>query len=379
MQQLNVRFTDSAYVVRIGSNLLAQAGPETRAAARSPRAAVITDSGVAAHYLDPVMASLREAGLQAEAAVVPAGEAAKTLAQAGELYDRLLAAGLDRGSVVVALGGGVVTDLAGFVAATYMRGIAWIAVSTTLLGQVDASVGGKTAVDHPRCKNLIGAFHQPAAVLADVSTLATLPEEEFRTGLAEVVKHAVIRDAQLFSLLEDQAERLLARDPKVLEDVVARNVRIKADVVMADPKESGLRRILNYGHTIGHALESVALEAAGKLGRSTQRLSTGGATLTHGRAVALGMMAEAHLALQRGLMGRGPLHRQEHLLARFGLPVRLDAAVDLDQCLAIMRHDKKAVAGRLRFVLPESIGAVRDVDDVAEDEVRRAILTLTGG
>ena len=244
------------------------------------------------------MASLRAANLQAEAVVVPAGEAAKTLAQAGELYDRLLGARLDRGSVVVALGGGVVTDLAGFVAATYMRGIAWIAVSTTLLGQVDASVGGKTGVDHPRCKNLIGAFHQPAAVLADVSTLATLPEEEFRTGLAEVVKHAVIRDADLFSLLEAQVDRLLARDPQVLEDVVARNVEIKADIVMADPQESGLRRILNYGHTVGHALESVAMASAGKLG---------GQAVTHGRAVALGRMAEAHIALKRGLMHRGPL------------------------------------------------------------------------
>jgi 3-dehydroquinate synthase len=323
---------------------------------------------VAAHYLDPVMASLRAANLQAEAVVVPAGEAAKTLAQAGELYDRLLGARLDRGSVVVALGGGVVTDLAGFVAATYMRGIAWIAVSTTLLGQVDASVGGKTGVDHPRCKNLIGAFHQPAAVLADVSTLATLPEEEFRTGLAEVVKHAVIRDADLFSLLEAQVDRLLARDPQVLEDVVARNVEIKADIVMADPQESGLRRILNYGHTIGHALESVAMASAGKLG---------GQVVTHGRAVALGMMAEAHIALKRGLMHRGPLERQKHLLKRFGLPVSLQAAVDLDQCLAIMQHDKKAVAGRLRFVLPEGIGAVRDIDDVTAEEVCRAIRSLT--
>jgi len=151
---------------------------------------------------------------------------------------------------------------------------------------------------------------------------------------------------------------------------VARNVEIKADIVMADPQESGLRRILNYGHTVGHALESLALESDGKLG---------GATVTHGRAVALGMMAEAHIAVARGLLARGPLERQRHLLKRFGLPVHLDPSVDLNQCLALMQHDKKAVAGRLRFVLPESIGAVRDVDDVTEDEIRRAILTLTGG
>jgi 3-dehydroquinate synthase len=368
MQQVNIRFTSSGYVVRIGSNLLPRVGQETRAIARSPRAAVITDAGVAAHYLDPLLASLRGAGLQAEAAVVPAGEASKSLTQAGELYDRLLRARLDRGSVVVALGGGVVTDLAGFVAATYMRGIAWVAVSTTLLGQVDASVGGKTAVDHPRCKNLIGAFHQPSLVLADVSTLATLPDEEFRTGLAEVVKHAVIRDAQLFGLLETRPDPILGRDPDALEDVVARNVKIKADVIMADPHESGLRRILNYGHTVGHALESAAIEGSGKLG---------GAPVTHGRAVALGMMAEARIALARGLIGSAPVERQRQVLKRFGLPVQLEASVDLERCLALMQHDKKALAGRLRFVLPEAIGAVRDVDDVAEDEIRQALLSLT--
>ena len=184
----------------------------------------------------------------------------------------MLGADLDRGSAVVALGGGVVSDLAGFVAATYMRGIPWIAVSTTLLGQVDASVGGKTGVDHPRCKNLIGAFHQPSAVLADVATLATLPEEELRTGLAEVVKHAMIRDAGLWELLEARADALLARDPAVLETTVARNVRIKADVVMADEREADLRRILNYGHTVGHALESLALESAGRLGGDSTRI-----------------------------------------------------------------------------------------------------------
>ena len=342
-------------------------GPETRAIARSLRAAVVTDAGAAGHYLDPLLAGLRGAGFQAEAAVVPAGEASKSLAQAGELYDRLLRARLDRGSVVVALGGGVVTDLAGFVAATYMRGIAWVAVSTTLLGQVDASIGGKTAVDHPRCKNLIGAFHQPSLVFADVATLATLPDEEFRTGLAEVVKHAVIRDAGLFDLLETRPDSILSRDPETLQDVVARNVKIKADVVMADPHESGLRRILNYGHTVGHALEAAAMASSGRLG---------GAPVTHGRAVALGMMAEARIAQARGLVGAAPVERQRQVLKRFGLPVQLEASLDIEQSLALMQHDKKALAGRLRFVLPESIGAVRDVDDVTEDEVRQALLSL---
>ncbi len=291
--------------------------------------------------------------------IVPPGEESKNLAQAGDLYDRMLRAGLDRGSAVVALGGGVVTDLGGFVAATYMRGIPWIAVSTTLLGQVDASVGGKTAVDHPLCKNLIGAFHQPSAVLADVGTLATLPEEELRNGLAEVIKHGVIRDAGLFDLVEEWAEPILARDPEVLERVVARNVRIKADVVMADEREDGLRRILNYGHTVGHAIE-------GLLG------------LTHGRAVALGMVAEADLAVRRGRMPAEDAQRQRRLLERFGLPVRLQETLDLDRCLEVMRHDKKAEAGRHRFVLPSGVGAVEVCEDVSDEEIAAALGTLAG-
>jgi 3-dehydroquinate synthase len=280
----------------------------------------------------------------------------------------MLAMGLDRGSAVVALGGGVVTDLGGFVAATYMRGIPWVGIATTLLAQVDAGVGGKTAVDHPECKNLIGAFHQPAAVLADVATLATLPEEEFRTGLAEVVKHAVIRDADMFALLEAQADRILAREPAVLEPIVARNVRIKAAVVMADERESGLRRILNYGHTVGHAIESLAMQAP---------TEAGGPAMTHGRAVALGMVAEAGIAERRGLIGRAVVERQRRLLERFGLPVRA-AGLDLARCLEVMRHDKKAEAGRLVFVLPESIGAVRVANDVTDDEVREAIEDWAG-
>jgi 3-dehydroquinate synthase len=394
----------------------------TRPIARSPRAVLLTDSNVAAHYLAAAEASLRDAGLLVHPLIIPPGEASKTLAQAALLYDALLHAGLDRGSVLVALGGGVVTDLGGFIAATYMRGIPWIAVPTTLLAQVDASVGGKTAVDHPLCKNLIGVFHQPSAVLADVSTLATLPDEEFRGGLAEVVKHAVIRDADLFDRLEVDAPRLLARDPAVLEPVVARNVAIKADVVSADEREGGLRRILNYGHTIGHAIEALLLEAAaasGTAGAGSSATATtpssvipsearnlavssaitpstpGARAITaHGRAVALGMMAETFIAVQRGIAAPGVLDRQRRLLDRFGLPTRLAAsvvqapgtaggsigasapAIDVDRCLALMRHDKKSEAGRLRFVVPESIGATRELSDVTDAQLRQAILSI---
>ncbi|MCX5684371.1 MAG: 3-dehydroquinate synthase [Planctomycetota bacterium] len=364
--RVSLKSTSSAYIVRIGADLLPEAAQEARAAARSRKAALVTDTNVAALYLEPALAALRGEGLAVEPIIVPAGEAAKTLAQAGRLYDAMLAMGLDRASAVVALGGGVVTDLAGFAAATYMRGIPWVGIATTLLAQVDASVGGKTAVDHPECKNLIGAFHQPAAVFADVATLASLPEEEFRTGLAEVVKHAVIRDAEMFALLELQADRILARDPAVLEQTVARNVRIKAEVVMADERESDLRRILNYGHTVGHAIESLAMQTPSQ---------TGAPPMTHGRAVALGMVAEARIAERRGLVGHGVTDRQRRLLERFGLPVRA-AGLDPARCLALMRHDKKAEAGRMVFVLPESIGAVRVANDVTDDEVREAILSL---
>jgi len=322
---------------------------------------------VAAHYLEPALVSLREAGLQAATLVIKPGEASKTLREAARLYDGFLAAGLDRGSVVVALGGGVVTDLAGFAAATYLRGIAWIAAPTTLLAQVDASVGGKTGVDLKEGKNLVGAFHQPAAVLADVATLATLPDEELRTGLAEVVKHAVIRDADLATMLETQADRILARDAPVLEALVARNVRIKAAVVMADEREADLRRILNYGHTIGHALEALALRSPADFPSPA---------LTHGRAVALGMMAEAAIALRRGLIGQAVLERQRRLLDRFGLPVRLASPPDAKACLALLAHDKKAEAGRRCFVLPEAIGQVRVVQDVTDDEIRDALASL---
>lgn len=334
-----------------------EAGPEAKAAARTPKAALISDANVAEHYLEPAMESLRTAGLAATPLVVPPGDASKSLSQVGQLCDAMLRMGLDRGSVVVALGGGGVTDLAGFAAAIYMRGIAWIAVPTSLLAQVDASVGGKTAVNHPECKNLIGAFHQPAAVLCDTETLKTLPDEELRTGLAEVVKHAMIRDADLFDELERRADRILARDLSILEDIVARNVRIKAEVVAADEREADLRRILNYGHTIGHAIESL----------------TG---ITHGRAVALGMMAEAHVARTRGLVGGAVVERQRKLIRRFGLPVALEEPLDAARCLQIMQHDKKAEAGRLRFVLPERIGAVRVVEDVTDDEIRSGLAAL---
>ena len=332
---------------------------------------------MAAHYLEPALVSLREAGLQAATLVIKPGEASKTLREAARLYDGFLAAGLDRGSVVVALGGGVVTDLAGFAAATYLRGIAWVAVPTTLLAQVDAAVGGKTGVDLKEGKNLVGAFHQPAAVLADVATLATLPDEELRTGLAEVVKHAVIRDAALAAMLEAQADRILARDAPVLEALVARNVRIKAAVVMADEREADLRRILNYGHTIGHALEALALRSPADFpGPARQGDAAASPALTHGRAVSLGMMAEAAIALRRGLIGQAVLERQRRLLDRFGLPVRLASPPDAKACLAILAHDKKAEAGRRCFVLPEAIGQVRVVDDVTDDEIRDALTSL---
>jgi 3-dehydroquinate synthase len=321
------------------------------------RAVVVTDSRVADLYLADVLASLRDAGLTAEAITIPAGEASKTLEQAGKIYDSMLDFGMERSSLVIGLGGGVVTDIAGFIAATYMRGLAWVAVPTTLLGQVDASVGGKTAVDHPRCKNLIGAFHQPRAVVADTAVLKTLDESDFANGLAEVVKHAVIRNAELFALLEENVDAVLARDEAIMTRVVALNIGIKAKVVGQDETEGGLRLILNYGHTIGHALEAAAAYEG----------------LTHGQAVAMGMAAAGRIARGRGMWTAEEFSRQNHLTEAFGLPTGPGGKIDTDKILRLLRHDKKVQQGKVRFILPRAIGRVEVVSDVSEKEVLDAL------
>ena len=304
--------------------------------------ALVTDSNVERLHAGPLRKLMSDGGHTVTTTVIPAGEAAKTRATKEMVEDALIDAGLSRDSLIIAMGGGVVTDISGFVAATYMRGIPWVAAPTTLLAMVDAAVGGKTGVDHPRGKNLIGAFHQPSAVFSDIEFLATLPEREYRSGLAEVLKAAVIRDAGLFLSMKTQAGRLGARDPDLMTGLVAAACRIKADVVAADEREGDLRMILNFGHTIGHALELLS-----------------GYQLTHGEAISIGMVAESRMATGLGLLSKDAADEIELTLGLLGLPVRLPAGAGRmppEKILEAARHDKKARIGRIMLVLPEAIG-----------------------
>jgi len=363
MQTVNVALGDRSYDILVGRGLLQKTGKLVAKLFSPRRVLIVSDSRVADLYMKPVQSSLSEAGFTVSAAVVPEGEGSKSGEQLFELYEACFAAGLERRSLVVALGGGVVGDLAGYLAASYLRGLAFIQVPTTLLSQVDSSVGGKTGINllfAEGGKNLVGAFHQPSLVLGDVETLRTLDERQIATGLAEVVKHAMISDVALLARLEAEADKLSECDLNVLEEVVAWNCRIKARVVVSDELESGQRAILNYGHTIGHAVESVASYGV----------------YTHGEAVAVGMNGEALIASRRGLISDAIHRRQQGLLEKFGLPGKLREPLAVDRLLDAMRHDKKVVAGRLRLVLPEAIGRVRIVDDVTDDELHEALCHL---
>jgi 3-dehydroquinate synthase len=360
MTDVRVNLGPRSYDIVVTSDDAVGLGPFARGRARGPLAVVVTDTNVAPHAA-AAAAALEAVGFRTQVVTLPPGEAQKALAVAARLYDRLADLLADRRTLVVAVGGGVIGDLAGFVAATYNRGLPLLMVPTTLLAMVDSSVGGKVGVNHPRAKNLIGAFHQPIGVWADTAVLATLPDREYRSGLAEVVKYGVILDADFFAYLEQNAGAVLGRDPEAVRHVVARSCRLKADVVERDEREeTGLRAVLNYGHTFAHAFETVA----------------GYGTWLHGEAVAAGMVCASRLAERRGLIDAATTERQRRLLERFGLPTA-PRRWPADDLLAVMRSDKKNVAGRLRFVLPRRLGAVALFDDVPEDDVRRALETTT--
>ena len=326
-------------------------------AAKATAAVVVTDPNVW-HVADDVVAALTLAGLRTWRVAVPPGEATKSLAHAATLYDRLAEVNADRNTLIVAVGGGVVGDLAGFVAATYNRGLPLFMVPTTLLAMVDSSVGGKVGINHPGGKNLIGAFHQPVGVWIDPAVLDSLPEREYLSGLGEVVKYGVILDAEFFAWLEANVTPILARDPAAVRHVVARSCRLKADVVETDEREeTGLRAKLNYGHTFAHAFETVA----------------GYGVWSHGEAVAAGMVCASRLAEKLGRISASVTERQVKLLAALGLPVAANVDWPADDLIAVMRRDKKAVAGTLRFVLPTRLGEVELVPDVPEELVRAAL------
>jgi 3-dehydroquinate synthase len=349
------------YEVTVGAGVLETADRHLPPLPRAERAFVVADAPVAERYLEPLASGLRAAGLQVVHIGVPEGEEAKSLAVYAAVLRQLAVQEAHRDDLVVALGGGAVGDLAGFVAATYMRGVPFLQVPTTLTAQVDAAIGGKTGVNLPEGKNLVGAFHQPVAVLADVGTLASLPERAYRSGLAEVAKYALTLDTGLLERLERDPGPVLARDPGALEDLVARCVRAKAGVVAADERDTGARLVLNYGHTLGHALER--LEAF--RGRS------------HGEAIAVGMRFAARLSERMGLAREGLAARHVRLLASLGLETagELPSAGEI---LGAMRMDKK-YAGGLRFVLLEDVGRPRVVEDVPTELVVAVLVELGAG
>jgi 3-dehydroquinate synthase len=338
---VKVQLLSRSYEIKIGPGLLARLGAECARLGLGRRCAIISDRNVAPRYGKVVQKALAKAGFAAELMIIPAGETAKSLRTVEACYNQLAKLRLERGSFIVALGGGVVGDLAGFVAATYLRGVAFVQVPTTLLAQVDSSVGGKVGLNLKAGKNLVGAFHQPRLVLCDLDTLGSLPMRELRAGLSEVIKTGIICDANLFKRLERDMPELLRRDPGCLAAVVARCCEIKADVVRQDETESGLRAILNFGHTVGHALE-----ATSRYGK-----------YLHGEAVAIGLVAAARLSTQVLGLPKRDAERIKRLLQRTGLPtfVKLPAP-QRRNVLAAMRLDKKVSAGEIKFVLARRIG-----------------------
>ena len=339
MSVLSVNLAENSYDIVIEPGALASLGERCRSIGLKGMAAVITNPTVAALYGAAVQESLESAGFCVARIEMPDGEEYKNSTTLNRIYDDLLAAGVDRGSFVVALGGGVVGDVAGYAAATWMRGIPFVQVPTTLLAQVDSSVGGKTGIDHPKGKNLIGAFYQPRLVLIDIETLSTLDQRQFRAGLAEVIKYGIIADLPFFEFVETNSSAILAMDTDALIKIIHRSCQLKAQVVEQDEKEAGLRAILNYGHTLGHAFESIS----------------GYCTLVHGEAVAIGMVLAARVSAAKGLCTQEDVLRIIALLSRCGLPVE-PPPYDRQLLLDAVAADKKSKGGSITFICNRGIG-----------------------
>jgi 3-dehydroquinate synthase len=359
-----VSLANRSYDIVIGPDLIAQAGAEIRARFGARKLIIITDESVARFHLPALEASLRQAGLEFGVVTVPAGEQSKDLHRFPELCERLLDFAPERGVMLVALGGGVVGDLTGFAAASLLRGVDFVQIPTTLLAQIDSSVGGKTGVNTRQGKNLIGAFHQPRLVLADLSALATLPARELRAGYAEMIKYGVLGDGEFFTWLESHGAAVLRLDADELEHAVAHCCRMKAEIVAEDEREAGRRALLNLGHTFGHALEA----------------ETGfGETLLHGESVAIGMALAADLSARLGRITRTDADRIARLIAASGCPVEIGplGTLPADRLIAHMGHDKKVEAGRITFVVIDAIGRAVTTRDVAMADVR-AVLKARG-
>jgi 3-dehydroquinate synthase len=343
MPTVNVSLGERSYAIEIGAGL-DRAGEALRGLGFGPKMALVTNPTVKQLYGKQLIDSLKAGGFRVMSIEVPDGEQYKNLDWANAIYTALLTNGFDRKSALVALGGGVIGDLTGFAAATFMRGVPFVQVPTTLLAMVDSSVGGKTGVNHPMGKNMIGAFYQPKKVLMDLGVLKSLPKEEFLSGMAEVIKYGIIRDAPFFEYLETNREKILDLDPEALNHIIRRSCEIKAEVVSHDERDAGLRAILNFGHTVGHAIETA-----------------GNYTMRHGEAVAIGMVYASRLAQKTGLCGAEVPERVERLIRSYGLPADLSALKrrpGVTELMDTLQIDKKAEAGKVRFVLPKKIGEV---------------------
>lgn len=353
---VRVNLFDRSYDIHIGENCLASLPEHLTGVSPDSTSILVSDELVFSLYGDKVLAILQAAGLKVETAVVKGGETCKNLSTLGWLYEQMITKGLDRQSTVFALGGGVVGDLAGFAAASFMRGIGYIQLPTSLLAQVDSSVGGKTGVNLPLGKNLVGAFYQPGLVFADVNLLHTLAEKEYQTGLAEVIKYGIIWDRELFSYLEENRERIKARDMECLIHIVSRCCQIKAEIVGQDEKETGLRALLNLGHTFGHAFEAL----------------TEYRTFTHGEAVAIGMVYAARLATSLNRMSMQQAEQVTALIKSYGLPVHY-GDLQPGEIVARMYLDKKSVGGKIKLVLPSDIGKSEIVSGISDEQIEAVL------
>lgn len=356
MREVKVDLGEKSYSIYIGYGLEAELQAFVRGAGFSSQALLITDTNVGPLYGSKVKKLLQAAGLQVEIAQIPAGESSKSLAIAEGLYTKAIELGLDRKSPIFALGGGVVGDLAGFIAATYMRGVPFVQLPTSLLAQVDSSVGGKVAVNHALGKNLIGAFYQPKAVFMDLSLMQTLPKREIYTGLGEIIKYGIIYDKEFFEFLEQNQQAVLNLEPEAATHMIARSCEIKAAVVSQDEQEAGLRRILNFGHTMAHAIEK----------------ETGYVRYNHGEAVAIGMVGAADISVQLGLLPAAEAGRVESLCKALCLPVQAQGCTVASMYEDIF-HDKKTVGGKVNWVLMTGIGTVVSRNDVPEAVVKQAM------
>ncbi len=356
---INVNLPQQSYEIAIAPSSLDQLGEQMAGLKLGKKVLLVSNPMIFKHYGERAIASLKAHGFDVTSCTLPPGERYKTLNSVQKIYDAALENRLERSSTMVALGGGVIGDMTGFAAATWLRGINVVQIPTTLLAMVDSAIGGKTGVNHPQGKNLIGAFHQPRLVLIDPFVLKTLPMREFRAGMAEVIKYGIIWDAQLFAQMEEskRLDQLRYLKPELIDTILTNSCQAKADVVSKDEKEAGLRAILNYGHTIGHAVESL----------------TGYRVVNHGEAVAIGMVAAGQIAVELGMWQKAEAERQHTLIQKTGLPTQLPTGVDIEAIIEALQTDKKVLEGKVRFILPTQLGAVTITDQVPSDTIRQVL------